>query len=110
MNDIIKNRGLTTVILIMHLISNVSILTIVLAIIYIGLTIVKSLCHTDQGVHCNYTVLELCNYAIRALRSPMRLSVGHSRIRLWGIPTISLHTLLTNIVLLGAIEEDVATA
>ena len=61
-------------------------------------------------VHCNYTVLELCNYAIRALRSPMRLSVGHSRIRLWGIPTISLHTLLTNIVLLGAIEEDVATA
>jgi len=70
------------------------------------LTIVKSLGHTDQVVHCNYTVLELCNYAIRALR----LSVGHSRIRLWGIPTISLHTLLTNVLLLGAIEEDVATA
>ena len=37
-------------------------------------------------------------------------AIGYGTFRSWDIPTIILHTLLTNVVLLGAINEDVATA
>ena len=65
---IVKSFGNVISILIMYLICNVLISTIMLSIIYIGLTIVKSLGHSNQNWCIATRLLDHCYYAADALR------------------------------------------